>query len=71
MKLSKRAIFRRVMRKGELRVEMGMLRPDEVARYDPAERGLRILAEMLEEAALVLASERPILRVVQSGTTGE
>lgn len=33
--------------------------------HDPAERGLRILAEMLEEAALVLASERPILRVVE------
>lgn len=32
--------------------------------HDPAERGLRILAEMFEEAAAVLTSERPILRLV-------
>lgn len=33
---------------------------------DPAERGLRLLAEMIEEAAAVRASERPILRVVEA-----
>lgn len=31
---------------------------------DPAERGLRLLAEMFEHAASAASAERPILRIV-------